>query len=130
MMNGPPDRRAPSTSFSACLSACRSDPQIPQASVLTSASPGPGSGEAMSATTSFLLRITVARMRCASGLLPMLIGTPPLTGPARGAAPLVGDSPGIAGSGADSAVHHQRVAGDERRIVGGQEQYASRDLAR
>src|SRR5262245_35254620 len=47
---------------SACFSACRSEPQIPHASVFTSTSPGPGSGVAMSSTISCLLRITAARM--------------------------------------------------------------------
>ena len=49
--NGAPDSRADSTSLSACLSACRSEPQMPQASVLTSTSPGPGSGSGTVSTT-------------------------------------------------------------------------------
>src|SRR5262245_13168042 len=57
-----PTRREFSTNRSACFSACRSEPQMPHASVLTSTSPGPGSGAGISATTSFLSRITVARM--------------------------------------------------------------------
>src|SRR5258708_24015421 len=60
--NSAPDFRELSTIFSACLSACRSDPQIPHASVLTSASPAPGAGVGMLSTTSFLSRIIAARM--------------------------------------------------------------------
>src|SRR5260370_28163179 len=60
--NGAPALRDPSTSFSACLSACRSEPQIPHASVLTSASSGPGSGVGTLSTTSFRPRIMAARI--------------------------------------------------------------------
>src|ERR1700722_14980185 len=60
--NGAPALRDPSTIFSACLSACRSDPQIPHASVFTSASPAPGAGVGMLSTTSLLSRIIAARM--------------------------------------------------------------------
>src|SRR5208282_527502 len=60
--NGAPVFRAAATSFSACLSVCRSDPHIPHASVLTSTSPAPGTGVGMLSTTSFLPRITAARM--------------------------------------------------------------------
>src|SRR5712692_489684 len=62
ILNRPPERREASTSFSACLSAWRSEPQIPQARVLTSTSPEPGSGVGRLSTTSFLFRITVARI--------------------------------------------------------------------
>src|SRR5215510_4765879 len=60
--SGLPDRREFSTNLSACLSAWRSDPQIPQASVLTSTSPDPGCGSGMSATMSARSRMTAARM--------------------------------------------------------------------
>src|ERR1017187_2127429 len=60
--NGAPVFRAAATSFSACLSVCRSDPHIPHASVLTSTSPAPGTGVGMLSTTSFLPRIMAARM--------------------------------------------------------------------
>src|ERR1700678_4270437 len=60
--DGEPALRAPSTILSAYLSACRSDPQIPHASVLTRASPAPGAGVGMVSTTSFLFRIIAARM--------------------------------------------------------------------
>src|SRR5579885_1717224 len=60
--NAPPERRAPSTSFSENLRACRSEPQIPHARLLTSTSPGPGVGTGTSSTTSFLFLITAARM--------------------------------------------------------------------
>src|SRR5262245_42917788 len=62
MTSGLPDRREFSTNLSACLRAWRSDPQIPQASVLTSTSPDPGCGSGMSATMSARLRMTTARM--------------------------------------------------------------------
>ncbi|MNO09982.1 hypothetical protein D3C81_2335600 [compost metagenome] len=42
---------------------CRSEPQIPQASVLTSTSPCPGVGAAMESTTSCLSRMTTAFMK-------------------------------------------------------------------
>src|SRR5438552_7704716 len=61
-MGLPPARRAVSTNFSACLSACRSEPQIPHASVRTSTSPGPGCGTGTSATISLRSRMTAARM--------------------------------------------------------------------
>src|SRR6185436_14913103 len=51
-----------STSFEACSSACRSDPQMPQASVRTRTSPGPGTGSGRVSTTRRELRITAARM--------------------------------------------------------------------
>ena len=60
--NALPARRETSTKRSACLSAWRSEPQMPQARVLTSTSPGPGSGRGRSATTRRRLRITAARM--------------------------------------------------------------------
>ena len=44
------------------LRKCRSDPQMPQARVLTRTSPAPGSGTGMSSTTSSKSRITTARM--------------------------------------------------------------------
>src|SRR5262249_5212321 len=56
-----PPRRAVATNCSACLSACRSEPQMPQASVRTNTSPGPGCGTGMSATTSRRSRMTAAR---------------------------------------------------------------------
>ena len=52
MLKMPPDRSETSTSFSVCLIACRSEPQIPQASVFASTSPGPGSGTGTSSTVS------------------------------------------------------------------------------
>src|SRR5437763_14753553 len=58
----PPARREVSTNLSACLSACRSEPQMPHASVRTSTSPGPGSGIGTSATMSLRSRMTAARM--------------------------------------------------------------------
>src|SRR5437879_6807913 len=61
-MGLPPARREVSTNFSACLSACRSEPQIPHASVRTSTSPGPGVGTGTSATISLRSRMTAARM--------------------------------------------------------------------
>src|SRR5215831_10036409 len=59
---GLPERLEISTKRSACLRACRSEPQIPQASVRTSTSPGPGSGAGTSATTKARSRMTTARM--------------------------------------------------------------------
>ena len=64
MTRGLPARRAVATNWSANRSACRSEPQIPQASVRTSTSPGPGSGAGTSATTSLRSRMTAARMVC------------------------------------------------------------------
>ena len=72
IVNTLPARRAAATNCSACLSACRSEPQMPQASVLTSTSPGPGSGTGRSATTSRRSRITAARM---GAILPRLAPT-------------------------------------------------------
>src|SRR5262245_46062268 len=60
--NGAPVSFAASTILSACVRACRSEPQIPHASVLTRTSPGPGSGSGMVSTTSVAFRITAARM--------------------------------------------------------------------
>src|SRR5215813_5067003 len=62
MTRGLPARFAVATNWSANLSACRSEPQMPQASVRTSTSPGPGCGIGTSATTSLRSRITAARM--------------------------------------------------------------------
>src|SRR5215468_7005238 len=63
---GLPERFEFSTKRSACLRACRSEPQIPQARVRTSTSPWPGSGVGTSATTRARLRMTAARMASAS----------------------------------------------------------------
>src|SRR5215470_16075710 len=63
---GLPERFEFSTKRSACLRACRSEPQIPHARVRTSTSPGPGSGMGTSATTRARLRMTAARMASAS----------------------------------------------------------------
>src|SRR5579862_2173827 len=60
--NSAPALREFSTIFSACFSACRSDPQIPHASVFTSTSPVPGAGVGILSTTSFLSRIIAARI--------------------------------------------------------------------
>ena len=64
MTRGFPARRAVSTNLSANFSACRSEPQIPHASVRTSTSPAPGSGAGTSATTSLRSRMTAARIVC------------------------------------------------------------------
>ena len=44
-------RRLTSTMRCACLAACRSEPQMPQASILTSAWPVAGTGSGMVSTT-------------------------------------------------------------------------------
>src|SRR5437773_2744966 len=62
MIGVPSARRYALAKRSACLSACRSEPQIPQARVLTSTSPGPGAGIGTSATINRLSRTTAARM--------------------------------------------------------------------
>src|SRR5215475_14661071 len=63
---GLPERLEISTKRSACLRACRSEPQMPQASARTSTSPGPGSGAGTSATARARSRMTTARMLCSS----------------------------------------------------------------
>src|SRR5262245_39915018 len=61
--NGAPPSRAASANLCAFVSACRSDPQMPQARVRTSTSPGPGSGSGSVSTTIWESRMTAARMR-------------------------------------------------------------------
>src|SRR5262245_42968782 len=60
--NGAPVSFAASTILSACVRACRSEPQIPHARVLTRTSPGPGSGSGTVSATSVAFRMTAARM--------------------------------------------------------------------
>src|SRR5262249_7160215 len=57
-----PASRAASTTLLAWVSACRSEPQMPQASVRTSISPVAGSGSGTVSTTSWDPRMTAARM--------------------------------------------------------------------
>ena len=61
-LSGAPARRVRSIMCSMWCRACRSDPQIPQASVLTSTWPSAGTRSATSSQTSALLRRTTALM--------------------------------------------------------------------
>src|SRR4030095_704429 len=61
-VNGASLSRAASTTLSAWVRACRSEPQIPHARVFTSTSPDPGSGSGSVSTTSWEFRMTAARM--------------------------------------------------------------------
>src|SRR5262249_3093017 len=61
MTKAAPARRATSTSWAACWRAWRSEPQIPQASVLTSTCPFDGVGSASWATTRSPSRNMAAR---------------------------------------------------------------------
>src|SRR6266436_2809616 len=62
MAKMPPETRELPTSASANFRAWRSVPQIPQASVFTRTSPGPGMGAGILSRTRLLLRSTTARM--------------------------------------------------------------------